>query len=81
MEDLLQKYQDQVHLISDFLYHGYSNLVYDKPVDVNDSSVLSLELVRMAQTVRAMDEFSSHGGVGSIIENIPTVIRKDPLRR
>ena len=80
MEDALQKYQDQIYLISDYLHHGYLNLKYENPQIINYSSVHLLELVKQADTVKALADYAQGGFLEDIIENIPIVIRDGPIK-
>ena len=80
MEDVLQKYQDQIYLISDYLHHGYLNLKYEDPQIINYSSVHHLELVKQADTVESLADFAQGGQLERIIENIPKVIRDGPIK-
>ena len=80
MEDVMQKYQDQIYLISDYLHHGYLNLKYEDPQIINYSSVHLLELVKQALTVESLADYAQHGFLEDIIDNIPIVIRDGPIK-
>ena len=80
MEDVMQKYQDQIYLISDYLHHGYLNLKYENPQIINYSSVHLLELVKQALTVESLADWAQHGFLEDIIENIQIVLRDGPIK-
>ena len=80
MEDVMQRYQDQIYLISDYLYKGYAHLYNYGISIINDSSVHLLELVKQALTVESLADWAQDSQLEYIIENIPIVIRDGPIK-
>ena len=88
IENLLQRYEDQVHLISMFMCGGYSQLRLPLPVIIiNDTSVQRLQLVQKAKTVNYLNNytklyeicfFMKHLIVSGPIEQINRIVM-DPL--
>ena len=89
IQGLLQRYEDQVHLISKFMCGGYSQLTLPLPVIIiNDTSVKRLQLVRKAKTVNYLNNytklydicfFMKHVILNGPIEQINRIVM-DPLR-